>query len=183
MSNKRLSDLFTLILRYAVICLACAALAHAQATIHVPTDQPTIQAAINAAQPGDTVLVAPGTYFENINFEGKAITVTSSNGPSVTTIDGGGLDSVVTLTSGEGNGSVLKGFTITHGNSTFNAGGIQIDSSSPIIDGNVVVNNQTCDSGAGMQVLFSSAIVRNNTITNNFRAGCSGGVGGGGISL
>lgn len=183
MSNKRLSDLFTLILRYAVICLACAALAHAQATIHVPSDQPTIQAAINAAQPGDTVLVAPGTYFENINFEGKAITVTSSNGPSVTTIDGGGLDSVVTLTSGEGNGSVLKGFTITHGNSTFNAGGIQIDSSSPIIDGNVVVNNQTCDSGAGMQVLFSSAIVRNNTITNNFRAGCSGGVGGGGISL
>ena len=60
----------------------------AQQTIHVPADQPTIQAAINAASNGDTVLVAPGTYLENINFNGKSITVTSSGGPSVTIIDG-----------------------------------------------------------------------------------------------
>lgn len=46
-------------------------------TIHVPGDQPTIQAAINAANTGDTVLVSNGTYQENINFNGKAITVTS----------------------------------------------------------------------------------------------------------
>ena len=50
------------------------------ATINVPAGQPTIQAAINAASNGDTVLVAPGTYRENINFMGKAITVTSSGG-------------------------------------------------------------------------------------------------------
>src|SRR5216117_3331126 len=43
--------------------------------IHVPADQPTIQAAINAAVNGDTVQVSPGTYIENINFLGKAITV------------------------------------------------------------------------------------------------------------
>ncbi|HKT52386.1 MAG TPA: choice-of-anchor D domain-containing protein [Candidatus Angelobacter sp.] len=183
MPKKPLSFLTTLICRCALICFFCIALAHAQTTIHVPADQPTIQAAINAAQPGDTVLVAPGTYVENINFQGKAITVASSGGPSVTTIDGGGLDSVVKFTSGEGNGSVLKGFTIAHGNSEFNAGGIQINSSAPIIDGNVITNNQTCDSGAGLQIAFSSAIVRNNTISNNFRAGCTGGVGGGGISI
>src|SRR5438132_13793840 len=74
----------------------------AQQTLHVPADQPTIQAAINAASNGDTVLVSPGIYVENINFNGKAITVTSSGGPSVTIIDGGQRGSVVTFFSGEG---------------------------------------------------------------------------------
>ena len=54
----------------------------------MPADQVTIQAAINAASNGDTVVVEPGTYVEKINFLGKAITVTSSGGASVTTIDG-----------------------------------------------------------------------------------------------
>ena len=45
--------------------------------IHVPEDQPTIQAGIIASVDGDTVLVAPGTYFENIRFMGKAITLGS----------------------------------------------------------------------------------------------------------
>ena len=61
--------------------LTAAAACNAQSTIHVLADQPTIQTAINAADNGDTVLAVPGTYSENINFNGKAITVTSSNGP------------------------------------------------------------------------------------------------------
>ena len=60
------------------------------ATIHVPADQPTIQAAIDAAAGGDTVLVAPGTYYEDINFNGKIITVTSEQGAAATVIDAGG---------------------------------------------------------------------------------------------
>lgn len=55
------------------------------ATIHVPGDQPTIQAGINAASDGDTVLVADGTYTgkgnKDLDFNGKAITVKSENGP------------------------------------------------------------------------------------------------------
>jgi len=46
-------------------------------TIHVPTDQPSIQQGINNALEHDTVLVAPGIYYENINFNGKNIVVAS----------------------------------------------------------------------------------------------------------
>src|SRR5216683_5675951 len=82
------------------------------AVIHVPADQPSIQAGIDASSTGDVVLVAAGTYSENINFRGKAITVTSEQGASLTIIDGHGLDSVAAFVTGEGRESVLSGFTL-----------------------------------------------------------------------
>src|SRR5258708_36117955 len=88
---------------------------HAQATIQVPANYPTIQSAINAANSGDTVLVDPGTYVENINFNGKAITVTSSNGPVTTIIDGNHNGTVVTFNHSETAAAVLSGFTIRNG--------------------------------------------------------------------
>ncbi|HEY2911899.1 MAG TPA: hypothetical protein VGK21_00945, partial [Candidatus Angelobacter sp.] len=42
----------------------------AQKIIHVPADVPNIQTAVFSAQNGDTVLVAPGVYFESIAFQG-----------------------------------------------------------------------------------------------------------------
>jgi hypothetical protein len=87
-----------------LICVMAAGIlasakTEAQTTIRVPADQPTIQSAINGATNGDMVLVAPGTYFENINFGGKAINVTSESGPQATIIDGGNANPVVTFTS------------------------------------------------------------------------------------
>ena len=78
---------------------------------------------------GDTVVVAPGTYQENINFLSKAITVNSSGGAKLTTIDGGLAASVVTFSTGETSTSVLSGFTITNGKASFGGGGIEISSS------------------------------------------------------
>src|SRR5438445_404489 len=145
----------------------------AQQTIHVPADQPTIQAAINAASNGDTVLVSPGIYVENINFNGKAITVTSSGGPSVTIIDGGQNGSVVTFDSGETTSSGLNGVTIRNGYASYNGsydsgrgGGIQIINSSPTVTGNVISNNSAL-CGMGIYVDGGSSVIKNNTISNN----------------
>jgi len=153
--------------------LLSATVASIAATIQVPADQPTIQAAIDAAKSGDRVVVAPGTYFENINFEGKAIRVISSGGRKVTIIGGSHANRVVTFDSGEGPKSVLEGFTIQHGNaSNYEGGGIYISEASPTIIGNLITNNTACADGAGTAVRFSSAVVKNNTISNNSGPGC-----------
>jgi hypothetical protein len=157
------------------------------AIIYVPGDQPTIQAGINAAITGDTVLVGPGTYFENINFNGKTITVSSASGPDVTIIDGGNVAPVATFSNGETPAAVLKHFTLQHGTSTFEtgymAGGVYISSSSPTILGNIIQDNTACGGGGGIAIEFGSPRIQNNMIVNNTQSGCSGGIGGGGISV
>jgi parallel beta-helix repeat protein len=149
------------------------------ATIHVPAEQPTIQAAINSAVNGDTVLVASGTYVENINFLGKAITVTSEQGPELTIIDGNRSGPVVTFTSGEGATSALTGFTLTNG-----SGGVQISqSSSPAVTGNRLVNNRVCGALSGAIALYNSSgspIIQGNVISGNR---CDPGQGGQGIVI
>jgi hypothetical protein len=154
--------------------------AAAQNTIHVPADQPSIQAAINAAANGDMVLVSSGTYTENINFGGKAITVTSVSGNTVTIIDGGAAGSVVTFKSGEGLASVLSGFTIQNGKTSSSGAGIEINNASPTITGNIVTKNHAIQ-GIGIEVNGGSPLISNNTVTGNTQAGGDGGCGGGGI--
>ncbi len=88
-------------------------------TIHVPEDKATIQAGIDSAAIGDSVLVQPGTYLENLNFNGKSIVVGSlflatgdTSYISQTIIDGNN-GTVVTFENGEDSMAVLCGFTLT----------------------------------------------------------------------
>jgi parallel beta-helix repeat protein len=177
----------TLALRTCTIFIALAAVlfvspraASAQNTINVPGDQATIQGAINVANNGDTVLVAPGTYNENINFNGKAITVTSSAGAVQTIIDGGAVAPVVTFDTNETSTSTLNGFTLQHGISTVNSlyrgAGVYVYFASPLIKSNVIQNNNACV-GGGIGVYYGSPVIRENTIKSNSMNGCSGGYG------
>jgi parallel beta-helix repeat protein len=149
----------------------------AQADIlNVPEDYPTIQEAINAAVDGDTVLVDNGTYTENINFLGKAITVISVNGPESTVIDGNASGRVVTFNSGEGTSSVLSGFTITNGLADF-GGGIYCYYSSPTITNCTISGNSADGYGGGIYCRGnSSPTITNCTISGNSAEEMGGGI-------
>ncbi len=138
-------------------------------------DYDTIQEAIDAAVDGDTIIVCPGTYYEHIEFDGKNITVQSSNpsSPSIvaaTVIDGGGSDSVVRFVNFDT--STLVGFTIQNGNAEFGGGIYVYFESSPTITGNTITNNEGYYAG-GIDIQYSSPTITGNTITNNegFTAG------------
>ena len=171
----------------SVVLPLCFALlstgAWAQSTIHVPADKTTIQAAIDAAVNGDTVLVAAGTYKERIDFKGKNITVTSESGAAQTIIDGKNSGNVVTFNTSETSAAVLSGFTIQHGNSDYGAG-INIGGAGPTIEHNIITDNN-CATGGGIYAAFASAIIRYNWIRHNNRGkSCyPSGIGGGGVTI
>ena len=173
-------------------------------TINVPADSTTIQGGINGASTGDTVLVAAGTYMENIIFPGTNIVVMSSQGADSTIIDGNQNGSVVTIYNDEDTTTVLSGFTITNGNSN-NGGGIRCNSN-PILK-NLIIRYNSATSGGGIYctsnptlenlvIRYNSAIwgggvycgswgntVLKNVIISNNTANGGGGIWGAGNSL
>lgn len=180
----------------ALLVVVCAAIGDGEIR-KVPSQYATIQAGIDAAEDGDTVLVAPGVYFQKIDFAGKDITVTSTDpddsrivGYTVLNADGEG--SVVTFARGETTRAVLAGFTITGGVGTYHpelgdstterlymGAGIYCSNSSPTITKNVIVRNaglfRISNDGTQVDLCFGggigcwqgSPIVTHNTIRNN----------------
>ena len=162
------------------------------ATINVPGDYATIQAAVDAVNDGDEVVVAPGIYTSTadsvVNMHGKAITLRASGTPEETIIDGGTVRRGVVFTTNEGSATVLDGFAIMnckpvvfsgwHGDS---GAGVYCVSSSPTIRNCTIQNNETVNSiGAGIACnINSSPLIENCVITHNFYSGAGGGTGAG----
>jgi len=151
-----------------------------------------IQDGIDAASDHDIVLVAPGTYFENIIYDKKAVWVRSEQGPVDTCINGSQAAdpdkaSVVTFRHGEGHDSIIDGFTLCNGTGTEissdrNSGGAVFcwEGSSPTIQNNIITNNTVEYDGGGIYCYNGcSPIIRNNLISNNYCGGDHGGSGGG----
>ena len=140
-------------------------------TVYVPDDYATIQAAIDDSRDGWIIIVRPGTYFENINFLGKAVTLKStdpddSQVTASTIIDGQQAGSVVTFANNEDSTCVLKGMTIYNGNSSY-GGGIFCSNTSPSIS-NCIIRGNTAEKGGGIYCSNSSPNINNCTIGQNF---------------
>jgi len=157
----------------------------------------SIQHGIDTSENGDTVAVALGTYFENINYNGKNILVIGEN-RETTIIDGGQNGSVVTFENGEDSTTLLDGFTIQNGHiysgyfnggyTNYKGGGIDIEQSNPTLK-NLIIQNNIADShewetpnyGGGIciqnncNVHIDNVIIRENNAIGTFSGG--GGIG------
>lgn len=150
------------------------------AILRVPEEYPTIQAAIDAASPGDTILVSAGTYYENVNVHTTVEIIGENN--KTTIVDGNNEGTVFNINA---NGVSIIGFTIRNGgdrNNGINLYGyrdatirdniifnnvVGIDLSqadSNLIEGNLLHNN----SMYGIDLSWSdSNTVRNNNISES----------------
>jgi len=143
----------------------------------------SIQHGVDVAGEGDTILVDPGTYVDNINFNGKNIVVGSlfiitedTSYISKTVIDGNQINAVVLIESGEDSTTLLSGFTITNG-SAGDGGGIAIgNNSSPYLSHLIVIGNTARDGGGIDCWNYSRPTLENIRVSENI---ASDGYGGG----
>jgi hypothetical protein len=152
-----------------------------QATIiNIPADYSTIQAGINAGVEGDTVLVQPNTYYENIIISGNNIVLGSlflttgdTNYIEQTVINGIAINPVIAMPGNLNSSTIITGFTLTGGrNSSGGGAGIDCYRSSPVICNNIIKMNF----GSGVFCWYSNAIIKDNAIYQNMAIYTGGGI-------
>jgi hypothetical protein len=150
-------------------------------------DEYNIQGGINAANPGDTVLVLPGTYTgasnRDLNFGGTNLVLLSSGGKTVTTIDCQSAGRGFVFDCCEDTTAVVKGFTITNAVADSGAGAFCTIGSDPRFEDCAFSQNDATLCGGGLCSVESSPIIRDCTFDNNSATdGVSGPGYGGGIA-
>lgn len=173
------------IVRFAfsfVITLALAAGISYARLLRVPADYQTLQSAIDATRAGDTVLVSPGIYRENVVIDTSNITVASliliTGNPHYidsTIIDGGGNDCVVSIEVIRG-GCTLRGFTIRNGGGQNFGGGVDCQYGSPILLEDLKVTGNTAISYGGGIYSRTGVTMRRVSIFNNEAGRYGGGI-------
>ena len=150
-------------------------------TVRVPGDEPTIQAGINAAAEGDTVLVAPGTYVGEGNRElallGKNIVLRAALGNAATIVDceqqGRGLH----VRGSEPATARIVGFTVINGNARLGGGAYFAGGTNVVIERCRFVNNTSGDKGGGATIEGeSSPTFLNCEFSDNYAGGQGGGI-------
>jgi len=151
-------------------------------TLQVPNDYPTIQEAVDASEPGDTIIVASGLYrlsSGNLYISKKSLTLKSAKGARDTIIEGRGGNPVITLA--EDSRAVIDGFTVTSRNNVdtkaVRGGGIYCaPSSSPTITNSIITGNNAVFGGGIFCAPWSSPIIKNNVVSGNRAVRFGGGI-------
>ena len=123
----------------------------------------SIQQAIDHAEDGDEIVLAPGLYRERLDLRGKAITLRGEGGATMTVVDGSPVDaddpggSTILMCSGEGPKTRLVGLSIVGGrgndvNGIRRGGGLQLEHASPEIVNCLLLNNRSDLGGAVLSV-------------------------------
>ena len=139
------------------------------ATLHVPGDSPTIQGAIQLAQPGDSVVVAAGTYSENLTMR-SGILIRGTSGAAATIVDGRYLGPVILCSQAQD--FTIEDLTIRRGNMSGYPGGagISMNYSSGIFSRCVIADNLAGRDGGGIAVVDSRATIQHCLFENNSAA-------------
>lgn len=165
----------------ALTLVAAPSAAYAATTLEVGAGKPykTIQSAVNAAQNGDTVHVAAGTYTENVQISGKYIWVKGDSGAVIQAASSGNAAVAITNVPYSNLRTKLSGFTIQGGKGAPGQGGgvtIALNAAPEIFD-NIIQNNNADAYGGGISIhTNSNPIIRNNTIRGNYAFSGGGGI-------
>nr|MBC8416484.1 hypothetical protein [Candidatus Cloacimonadota bacterium] len=183
-------------IKFLILCLFCLFCSLLNSTTwHIKQDGTgdftTIQEGIIASVDSDTVLVYPGTYYENINYIGKNITVgslelTTENAAYIdsTIIDGQCITSCVSLINEETD-TCLRGLTITNGQGEFDypkiGGGISIWGDSDLLIQceiiNCVITGNYGNNSGGMHIKDGIVLLSGTSVRNNYALKTGGGIG------
>jgi len=147
-----------------------------------PADFTTLWQAVQAAYvvSGDTVIVRPGTYQENLFLVSKDLVIRSDQGPFVTILDGGQSGSVVML-QGRSSATRIEGFTIRNGRDQ-TGGGVWIYGGAPVVTRNIIEGNSAVGGalgygyGGGVEIYSSAPTITYNVIRGNSALDGGGGV-------
>jgi len=199
--NRQTKRNFLVLLMVVAVGLMCGSSALG-ATLIVPSGYSTIQSAIDAAVDGDTIQVAPGTYYENLEWANKCIALVGAKAHDsifggeggLSVVDAAGIGRCLKMTDVPDSVSIdgftfasrVEGFTFTGGHMQYqegqiqglhfySGGGLYLNNSSPKLEKNTITGN-SADDGGGLLLWDSGATLTNNIITANSALNNGGGL-------
>lgn len=127
-------------------------------------DHGSLSDAVDAASDGDVIAVCPGTYTEDLDLDGRILTLVSADGADVTTVQGSGSGPVIDVD--DASVITLEGFTIRGGDGGSKGGGVHCDGATLVLTANRIHDN-TSERGGGLYSRRCALTATGNALWDN----------------